>query len=124
MSVEPILEPGLPIVDPHHHLWDRRNYAPPASGEHPFITAIAGAQRYLLDELVADTGSGPTVIATVFVECGSFYKADGPAELRPVVATAFVNVHAAKSSSGASGDMRAWPGLLGRAAMLAGDARG
>jgi L-fuconolactonase len=19
---EPILEPGLPIVDPHHHLWD------------------------------------------------------------------------------------------------------
>ena len=33
---EEILEPGLPIVDPHHHLWD-----------HP-------GSRYLLDELLTD----------------------------------------------------------------------
>ena len=59
---EAILEPDLPIVDPHHHLWDRRSYAdalPPP--EHPFMTAIADAQRYLLDELLADTGSGHNV---------------------------------------------------------------
>jgi len=30
---EPILEPDLPIVDPHHHLWDRRNYPAPAGGD-------------------------------------------------------------------------------------------
>ncbi|MBI3369822.1 MAG: hypothetical protein HY021_15630, partial [Burkholderiales bacterium] len=35
---EQILEPALPIVDPHHHLWDRTG------------------NRYLLDELLADTG--------------------------------------------------------------------
>ena len=27
---EPILEPDLPIVDPHHHLWDRPGLALPA----------------------------------------------------------------------------------------------
>src|SRR3546814_1159445 len=120
MSVEPSLEPGLPVVDPNHHLWDRRNYAPPASGEHPFITAIAGAQRYLLDELVADTGSGHNVIATVFVECGAFYKADGPAELRPVGETEFVNGVAAMSASGVYGDMRPCARIVGRAHLLAG----
>ena len=78
---EEILDPDLPIVDPHHHLWDRRNYAAPAPAagaapEHPFITAIADARRYLLDELIADTQTHK-VIATVFVECGAFYKADG-----------------------------------------------
>ena len=50
---EAILEPELPIVDPHHHLWDRRNYATPAAPEHPFMTAIEPAKRYLLDELMA-----------------------------------------------------------------------
>src|SRR3984893_5770768 len=37
---EEILQPALEIVDPHHHLWDRSGH------------------RYLLDQLVADTGSG------------------------------------------------------------------
>ena len=23
---EPALEPGLPIIDPHHHLWDRPDW--------------------------------------------------------------------------------------------------
>src|SRR5215813_9560160 len=47
---EPILEPELPIVDPHHHLWDRPGW------------------RYLLDELVADTNSGHNIQATVYVQ--------------------------------------------------------
>ena len=35
-AAEAILEPDLPIVDPHHHLWDRRAYAPaPAPGDPP-----------------------------------------------------------------------------------------
>src|SRR5881397_2385892 len=36
---EPILEPELPIIDPHHHLWQRPGW------------------RYLLDDLLTDTGS-------------------------------------------------------------------
>jgi predicted TIM-barrel fold metal-dependent hydrolase len=123
---EAILEPDLPIVDPHHHLWDRRNYATPpnTSGAptHPFITAIAGAQRYLLDELLADTGSGHNVRATVFVECGAMYRADGPAELRSVGETEFVNGVAAMSASGTYGETRACAGIVSKADLLLGDA--
>jgi predicted TIM-barrel fold metal-dependent hydrolase len=123
MAAEQILEPELPIVDPHHHLWDRRMYAAPnETAEHPFMTAIKDARRYLLDELLADTGSGHNVIATVFVECGAFYKADGPVELRVVGETEFVNGVAAMSASGMYGETRACAGIVSRADLLLGDA--
>jgi L-fuconolactonase len=118
---EAVLEPDLPIVDPHHHLWDRRNYATPQAPEHPFMTAIQDARRYLLDELMADTGSGHNVIATVFVECGAFYKADGPVEMRVVGETEFVNGVAAMTASGLYGDFRACAGIVSRADLLLGD---
>jgi predicted TIM-barrel fold metal-dependent hydrolase len=127
---EAILDPDLPIVDPHHHLWDRRAYAPPANTkdggpsdppEHPFITAIADARRYLLDELIADA-STHNVVATVFVECGAFYKADGPVELRVVGETEFVNGVAAMSASGVYGDVRACAGIVSKADLLLGEA--
>jgi len=118
---EAILEPELPIVDPHHHLWDRRAYV--AQGpEHPFMTAIRPAARYLLDELLADTGSGHNVVATVFVECGAFYKAGVSPAMAPVGETEFVNGVAAMSASGLYGDMRACAGIVGRADLLLGDA--
>src|SRR5262249_4046889 len=56
---EAILEPDLPIVDPHHHLWD------------------FPAHRYLLPDLLADTGSGHKHESTVFIECTACYRADG-----------------------------------------------
>ncbi|HEX3366684.1 amidohydrolase family protein [Phenylobacterium sp.] len=124
---EEILDPDLPIVDPHHHLWDRRNYAPPATAgaaetpEHPFITAIADARRYLLDELIADTSSGHNVRATVFVECGAMYKAEGPADFRCIGETEFVNGVAAMSASGTYGDFRACAGIVSKADLLLGD---
>jgi L-fuconolactonase len=122
-AVETILEPDLPIVDPHHHLWDRRNAPepPPEVASHPFLQAIKPARRYLLDELLADTGSGHNVIATVFVECGAFYKADGPVEMRPIGETEFVNGVAAKSASGVYGSTRACAGIVSRADLLLGD---
>lgn len=118
---ETILDPDLPIVDPHHHLWDRRTYGAPQAAEHPFMTAIEPARRYLLDELMADTGSGHNVIATVFVECGAFYKADGPEAMRVVGETEFVNGVAAMSASGMYGDFRACAGIVSRADLLLGD---
>jgi len=69
---EEILEPELPIVDPHHHLWD-----------HP-------GSRYLLDELLADVGSGHNVVATVFIQCGSGYRTTGPEEMRCIGESEFV----------------------------------
>ncbi|MCY4095771.1 MAG: amidohydrolase family protein [Gammaproteobacteria bacterium] len=91
---EDILEPDLPICDPHHHLWD-----------HP-------QSRYLLDELLADTGSGHNVVSTVFMECGSMYRAEGPESLRPVGETEFVNGIAAMSASGGYGDSRACAAIV------------
>jgi L-fuconolactonase len=63
---EDIIEPSLPIIDAHHHLWERES------------------SHYLLDELRADLASGHDVRATVFIQCGYGYRTDGPAELRPV----------------------------------------
>ena len=124
---EPILDPDLPIVDPHHHLWDQRSYAarpvvPGGPPEHPFMTAIASARRYLLDELLADTGSGHKVVATVFVECGSFYNAGASAAMSPVGETEFVNGVAAMSASGLYGETRVCAGIVGKADLLLGDA--
>ena len=92
--MEEVLEPGLPICDPHHHLWD-----------HP-------KHRYLLDELLADTGSGHDVRSTVFVECLSMYRAVGPQALKPVGETEFVNGIAAMSASGRYGPTRAAAGIV------------
>lgn len=91
---EEILDPWLPIVDPHHHLWHRHNF------------------RYLLEELLADTNSGHNVIATVFVDCVAFYREDGPAELKPLGETEFANGVAAMAASGFYGRTRACAGIV------------
>jgi predicted TIM-barrel fold metal-dependent hydrolase len=100
---EEILEPGRPICDPHHHLWD-----------YP-------GRRYLLDELLADTGSGHHIVATVFVECVSMYRADGPEAMRPVGETEFVNGVAAMSASGGYGPTRVGAGIVAFADLTLGD---
>jgi predicted TIM-barrel fold metal-dependent hydrolase len=101
--MEEILEPERPICDPHHHLWD-----------HP-------GRRYLLDELLADTGSGHNVVATVFVECMSMYRASGPQEIRPVGETEFVNGIAAMSASGGFGSTRVASGIVSFADLALGE---
>ena len=100
---EPILEPDLAIIDPHHHLWDRPE------------------NRYLLDDVLADTGAGHKVFATVFMECGAMYRSDGPAAMAPLGETEFVNRIAEAS---AAGPCRIAEGIVGHADLLAGDAAG
>ena len=121
---ETILEPELPIIDPHHHLWDRpaalmASLPPP---RHGFDRLLRLSPRYLLDELLADIGAGHNVRATVFVECGAMYRAGGPPELSPVGETEFVNGVAAMSASGLYGETRACAGIVGRADLQLGDA--
>jgi len=99
---EAVLEPGLPICDPHHHLWD-----------HP-------TSRYLLDELLLDTGSGHNVTSTVFVECASMYRADGPESMKCVGETEFVNGVAAMTASGRYGPIRAAAGIVSLADLTLG----
>src|SRR5260221_7741529 len=60
---EEIIDPARPIVDPHHHLWDR------------------GGQRYLIEEMAQDIACGHNIIATVYVYARPMYHAGGPATL-------------------------------------------
>ena len=99
---EAILEPDLPIVDPHHHLWDRPDW------------------RYLLRELLADLNSGHKVTATVFVQARAFHRASGPDDMKPVGETEFVNGVAAMSASGIYGPARICAGIVGHADLLLG----
>src|SRR3954454_13904177 len=92
---ETILEPALPIVDPHHHLWERPGW------------------RYMLDDLLADTNSGHNIVGTVFVQCRSMHRSSGPEEFRPMGETEFVNGVAAMSASGGYGDAKICAGIVG-----------
>lgn len=118
---EAILEPDLPIVDPHHHLWDRPSLPPPRPDGHPFEDVVRRTPRYLLDELRADAGSGHNVTATVYVQCGAFYRADAAPGMAPVGEVEFVNGVAAMSASGIYGPFRACDGIVGHADLLLGD---
>jgi L-fuconolactonase len=109
-TTEEPLEPALPICDPHHHLWDRQ----PARV----------APRYLLDEILEDTGAGHTVVSTVFIECGAMFRPAGPEALRPVGETEFVNGIAAMSASGLYGPTRVAAGIVGTADLRLGKAVG
>ncbi len=100
---EEILEPGLPIVDPHHHLVDRENTG-----------------RYLLPDLLADTGSGHNITATVYLEWLSMYRADGPIAMRPVGEVEFANGVAAMAASGAYGETKVCAGIVAYADLMLG----
>ena len=122
-SAEDILDPDLPIVDPHHHLWDLRPLVPAfPEPRHAFIEAIAGAAYYTFDALHADTHSGHNIVATVFMECGAFYDAARDDALKPVGEVEFVNGVAAQGASGLYGDYRPCAGIVGHADLTRGDA--
>lgn len=100
---EEVLEPDIPICDPHHHLWDRNG------------------SRYLLHELLEDINTGHNVVSTVFVECASMFNADLPAHLAPIGETEFVQGVAAMSSSGGYGDCRVAAGIVSFADLTLGE---
>lgn len=101
-DAEAVLEPEIPIIDPHHHLWD-----------FPY-------SRYLLTELLADLGSGHRIEATVFVECTAFYSAHAPEPLKMVGETEFVTGVSAMADSGRYGEVRVAHGIVGRADLTLG----
>lgn len=111
---EEILEPDLRIIDPHHHLWDRRAVLPSLPPPtHPFEQIVRRSTVYLLDQFNTDLSAGHRIEASVYLECGAMYRADGPDELKSVGETEFVNGVAAMSASGLYGDARACLGIVG-----------
>jgi predicted TIM-barrel fold metal-dependent hydrolase len=101
---EDVIDPERPIVDAHHHLWDR------------------GGQRYMIEEITGDIASGHNIVATVYVDCRSMYRAGGPEALRPVGEVEFANGVAAMSASGGYGSTALCAGIVGHANLLLGEA--
>jgi L-fuconolactonase len=100
---EPIVDPELPIVDAHHHLYDRPNL------------------RYLLEDYLADAGAGHNVVASVYVETREMARPDGPEVLRPLGEVEFANGVAAVSASGRYGSCRVAAAIVGYADLTQGD---
>jgi L-fuconolactonase len=100
---EDIIEPELPIIDAHHHLW------------------VRGGHRYLLPEFVDDVATGHNIVGTVFAECHSMYRKDGPEELKSLGETEFVTGCAAMGDSGTFGDTKYCQGFISNVDLMLGD---
>jgi predicted TIM-barrel fold metal-dependent hydrolase len=94
---EAILMPDLPIVDAHHHLWDRPG------------------DRYLVENFAADVNSGHRILSSVYVDCRSMYRRSGPPALRAVGEVEFACGMAAIGESGHYGDTCFCAAIVGHA---------
>jgi len=94
---EEVIDPGLPIVDAHHHLQEDSK------------------GRYLFHESVADMATGHNFIATVHVQARSMMRAEGPAHLRDIGETEFARGIAAMAATGLYGGVRVCEGIVGYA---------
>ncbi|MGE0820508.1 MAG: amidohydrolase [Candidatus Binatia bacterium] len=104
LTTETVLDPTLPICDPHHHLWDYPQ------------------NRYLLDDILQDLRGGHNVVGTVFVDCVSMYRKNGPVEMRPIGETEFAQGIAAQTTSGIYGPTVVCAGIVGFADLTLGGA--
>ena len=103
LRTETAVEPELPIVDPHHHLWDRPDH------------------RYMAHDHMDDIRTGHTVVSTVFVQCRSMLRKDGPRDMAPVGEVDFANGAAALGASGLFEPTRVCEAIVGGADLALGD---
>lgn len=101
---EPILEPDLPIIDTHHHLFLR-----------PYV-------RYLFDDYLDDINAGHNVVASIYMDAQSMVRIEGPELFRPLGEVEFANGTAAMSASGVFGRRRIAAAIVCSAPVSAGDA--
>ncbi|EAQ30040.1 hypothetical protein NAP1_04670 [Erythrobacter sp. NAP1] len=123
---EAILEPNLPIIDPHHHLWDLRPMLPMfPEPHHRFIETLVPVAHYTFDQFNEEVASsGHNVIATVFMECGAFYNGAYGEAKKVVGEVEYVNGVAAQSASGLYGPAKLCAGIVGHADLMLGEEAG
>jgi L-fuconolactonase len=86
LTLEPAVDPELPICDPHHHFWDRPD------------------DRYLKEDLLQDIrASGHRVVSTIYIECRERWHPVGREELKPVGETEFVERMVGERTVGTTG---------------------
>jgi predicted TIM-barrel fold metal-dependent hydrolase len=118
-SIEPILEPALPIIDAHHHLWLRlpESFAFLESDDSEYtkmsIPVYRRYARYLIDEFMEHINTGHNIRATVFVEAHAMLRATGPDEMKSVGEVEFANGTAAMAASGLYGKTLMCAGIIG-----------
>jgi L-fuconolactonase len=100
--LEVVIDQHQPIIDAHHHLFDRAE------------------QTYLEADLKADIGTDLNVVATVFVQARSFYRTDGPEAFRPIGETEYAAAVAERAS--ASGGPKLCAAIVGNADLTLGNA--
>ena len=103
-TVETAIDPDRPIVDAHHHLWNR------------------GGSTYLAPELLADVTGSHNVVRTVFIECMSKYDRDRPEHMWPVGETTFVRGEAEATVAASDGSGPTIGAIVGHADMMLGEA--
>jgi L-fuconolactonase len=118
-SPEPVLDPQLPIVDVHHHLFFRPKPSPDTFKAMPpgpwrYFCERNTTHRYLLEEFTAEIAdSGHNVRATVFLDSRSMYRPDGPEEMKSVGEVEFASGTAAMAASGMFGPVKVCAGIIG-----------
>jgi L-fuconolactonase len=124
---EPILEPDLPIVDAHHHLWDVSALVSVQGPATHSLQAVGRVRpRYLADEFLADIRLGHNICATVYVQSQpgvSLYRRSGPAAAAPAGETEFANATAI-TACGSYGDIRLCAAIVGYADLRLSDIAG
>lgn len=108
---DPILDPELPIVDPHHHLY-------------PYHHPDLPRGRYMIDDLEADLESGHNIEATIYAECSFLYRKDGPSAFRTVGEAEWAATMARLGETGLYGPTSICQGFIGGADLTLGDAVG
>ena len=111
-QLEAPLHPDLPIIDSHHHLFDKANV---------MIQHALGYERFLIDEYTAFVDDGHNVVASVIVEAPGMASVVGPADTRGVTATQFLAGQAAMAQTGRYRGIQVASGIVTAADLRLGD---
>ena len=84
-------------------------------------STLGALKHEIAGEMAADAASGHNVVATVYVDCRSMYRAGGPEAFRPVGEVEFANGVAAMAASGGYGTAALCAGIVGHVNLLLGD---
>jgi len=102
---EDAIDPGLPVIDAHHHLYDHT----------PGV-------KYLFDDMLTDINCGHNILSTVYVQGRAMQRVDSASNMKPIGETEFANGVAAMSASGIYGSTRVCAGIVGFADLRLGEA--
>ncbi|MFE0748348.1 amidohydrolase family protein [Gordonia sp. NPDC058843] len=119
-STEAALEPELPIVDCHHHVWRKFDADVTLGPDDDGADGEQGLPDYWVPTYLADVeASGHNITKSVVVECGTDYRTDGPLELR---STGEVEAFTAAALANTNASVHFGAGMISNADLRLGNA--